>query len=75
MHNDGCAVIRGSGAVQNNKNQTRKHMKKTSLALAAQTQAWRSRLLTRNGTLLQASTADDPVQTVRNALDALGGRA
>ena len=44
-------------------------------ALAEQTRVWRSRLLLRGGTLVEASTAADPVQTVRNVLDALGGRA
>jgi uncharacterized protein (DUF58 family) len=44
-------------------------------ALEAQTRAWSARLVTRNGSLVQASSADDPVKTVRSVLDALGGRA
>jgi uncharacterized protein (DUF58 family) len=44
-------------------------------ALAAQAHAWSERLVARSGSLIQASTADDPVKTVRNVLDALAGRA
>jgi uncharacterized protein (DUF58 family) len=44
-------------------------------ALEARAQAWSERLLTRNGSLVKASTTDDPVKTVRSVLDALGGRA
>ena len=44
-------------------------------ALEAQTRAWSERLVSRAGSLVSASTADDPVKTVRNVLDALGGRA
>ncbi|HEX3774007.1 MAG TPA: DUF58 domain-containing protein [Polyangiaceae bacterium] len=43
-------------------------------ALAAQTRAWTARLLTRNGSLVEASSGDDPVETVRGVLEALGGR-
>jgi uncharacterized protein (DUF58 family) len=44
-------------------------------ALEAQTRAWSERLVSRSGSLVRASTADDPVKIVRNVLDALGGRA
>ncbi len=44
-------------------------------ALEAQARAWSERLVSRSGSLVRASTADDPVKTVRNVLDALGGRA
>jgi uncharacterized protein (DUF58 family) len=44
-------------------------------ALAAQAQSWSTRLVARGGALIEASTAADPVKTVRNVLDALAGRA
>jgi uncharacterized protein (DUF58 family) len=44
-------------------------------ALAAQARTWSERLVTRNGSLVETNTADDPVKTVRRVLDALGGRA
>ena len=44
-------------------------------ALEAQARDWEARLVSRNGALVEASTADDPVKTVRSVLDALGGRA
>jgi uncharacterized protein (DUF58 family) len=43
-------------------------------ALAAQAHSWSARLVARNGALVEASTAADPVKTVRSVLDALGGR-
>jgi uncharacterized protein (DUF58 family) len=43
-------------------------------ALESQARAWSGRLLSRNGSLVECSTADDPVKTVRSVLDALGGR-
>lgn len=44
-------------------------------ALEAQARDWSARLVARSGSLVRASSADDPVKTVRNVLDALGGRA
>jgi uncharacterized protein (DUF58 family) len=44
-------------------------------ALADQARAWSARLRARNGALVEANTAADPVKTVRSVLDALGGRA
>jgi uncharacterized protein (DUF58 family) len=42
-------------------------------ALEAQARAWSERLLQRGGSLVPMSTADDPVKSLRNLLDALGG--
>jgi uncharacterized protein (DUF58 family) len=42
-------------------------------ALEAQAKGWSERLLTRGGSLVPVSTADDPVKAVRKVLDALGG--
>lgn len=42
-------------------------------ALAAHTQRWSDRLLTRGGSLVSLSSAQDPVQAVRQVLAALGG--
>jgi uncharacterized protein (DUF58 family) len=43
-------------------------------ALAAQSRDWATLLLARNGSLIEASSADDPVKTLRRVLDALAGR-
>lgn len=42
-------------------------------ALAAQARNWSERLLSRGGSLVLCSSADDPVKSVRNVLDAVAG--
>jgi uncharacterized protein (DUF58 family) len=44
-------------------------------ALAAHARVWSERLVARGGSLVETSSANDPVKTVRAVLDALGGRA
>jgi len=44
-------------------------------ALEAQAQRWSERLLSRGGSLVLLSSADDPVKAVRKVLDSVGGLA